>query len=730
MHKLIFMFNSVLLTLIVTHQWWFGLCVGIVIAGRELLITPCRRMAIGYVTVMIASIGYTVWLAHLPLLTSEGEQQLRGLIITQIQTQQPYFQQFVALQHLKPWVLSWYGKHLPLQLGECWYFKVHVKMPHPLRNPHQLFLHAIPLLPKLKGNVMTAERCNQQNFLQRIAAWRQKIDQEIIASRISDSAKQMVRALGIGRQDQLTSEQWRVLQRTGTAHLFAISGLHLTTMALLIYSLANLLGWVCPRLYLWLPRPKLNLLIASLFGIMYSLLVGFSLPIQRALVMLMGCALARFYEWRMTTWELLQCCILLFLFIQPSCALLPSFWLSFISVGILRYAFQRRVKPYPKFSQWWRGLWATWLGTLGLNILFFQQISLVAPLANAVAIPMVTLVVVPLILIGIGIVAIIPQISEICWWLGDWVMQALWLGLTKLAAIPWAAVSISHYYIMITILSMIGALLYLLPRYLVYCQWGWWLLLLGFCNKPPAIPAGEFMLELLDVGQGLAVVIRTQHHVLLYDTGPRYLNFDVGRTVIVPYLHWLAVKQIDRVIISHWDSDHSGGLLSIMAAIPTRQLLSSDAGHHALPLEYCQQGMEWYWDQVKFSFLYPSDQLLHLGNNSSCVLQIAAGQHKVLLPGDIEAFAEKVLLENDNQLPSQILIAPHHGSSTSSTMKFIRAVHPLWVLFPVGWQNRFHLPKPQVMERYRALPATILRTDEEGAIRFHISPTNIELLSF
>lgn len=729
MHKWILLVNSITLSYILTQNWYLWLIIGLGYTVICITLYPkITNILINFIAIL-CSFAYITLLSHPHSNLETGEYQVSG-IITQLQSQQTYFRRFTVLHDIQPWSLSWYGKGPPLQLGDCWVFKLKLKQQHRLQNPYQLFQNAMPIKPKYKASVIDARRCSRSGVIATLASWRGKIDHLIAASQLSIGAKRVVRSLGIGRQDQLQDSERYALQRTGTAHLFAISGLHLTTLALLIYSLATGLGWLYPNLYLSFPKPKFNLFIASFFAIIYSVLVGFSLPIQRALFMLLGFTIARIFDWRISAWKLLQLCIFIFLIFQPASVLLPSFWLSFVSVAILIYAFNNRVKLPRGIAQWWRAIWVAWLGTLGLNVLFFQQISVVAMLANAIAIPIVTLFIVPLILVGMCSIFVFPKIAMLCWWLANYMMQWLWFGLMKLADFPWSAVSISHYHTIIAIFIIAAALLYLLPRYLVYCVWGWGLLLMGLLNKPPEIPAGEFELHLLDVGQGLAALVKTQNHSLLYDTGPRYVNYDLGNAVVVPYLHWLNIRELDQIVVSHWDSDHSGGLKSILAAISTKQILSSDHGKQGVPVEYCLQGMQWQWDGVVFKFLYPDDQLLHLGNNSSCVLQVIAGNHSVLIPGDIEAFAEKVLLESPDQLKSQVLIAPHHGSKTSSTLKFIKAVSPSWVLFPVGWHNRFHLPKPQVLERYRMHGAKkMLRTDNDGAIRLRISGDAIRLVN-
>ena len=266
----------------------------------------------------------------------------------------------------------------------------------------------------------------------------------------------------------------------------------------------------------------------------------------------------------------------------------------------------------------------------------------------------------------------------------------------------------------------------LLPRYLPQQRWGYLLLLPVFLNKPPPLKSGEVDFTLLYVGQGLSAVVRTAEHLLVYDTGPKYLNYDTGKTVVNPFLHWLNVRSIDTLVVSHWDNDHSGGLSSIKNEFPIKTLYGS-AEKNGVTLEYCVSGLHWQWDGVDFRFLYPTNMLLNLSNNSSCVLQIQTGQTRLLIPGDIEAFAEDVMFEKSINIESQLLIAPHHGSKTSSTARFIETVKPDLVLFPVGFMNRFKLPNEQVLTRYEDLGIKGIRTDKKGAIHVIMTPEGYQV---
>lgn len=244
-------------------------------------------------------------------------------------------------------------------------------------------------------------------------------------------------------------------------------------------------------------------------------------------------------------------------------------------------------------------------------------------------------------------------------------------------------------------------------------------------SKPQS---GEMWLTLLDVGQGLSTVIQTQHHTLIFDTGPKLsANFDMGASVVVPFLRSANISRIDKLVVSHGDNDHIGGASAIIKQFPVAVIKTSVPDLLGSQAELCLRGQSWEWDGVNFKFLYPTNEFLNLGNDSSCVLQISNQQQTILLTGDIEKFAEKNLLSIDAaNLKSDILIAPHHGSKTSADLHFIKNVKPSYVLYATGYRNRYHFPHALVVERYTDLGVKQLNTVETGAIQFRIKQ-NAEL---
>jgi competence protein ComEC len=307
-----------------------------------------------------------------------------------------------------------------------------------------------------------------------------------------------------------------------------------------------------------------------------------------------------------------------------------------------------------------------------------------------------------------------------------WLLELLWGGLDRLAGLEFSMLVWPQPPLWSLLLAVTGIALLCVPRGVPGRWSGAFLLLpLVFVSRPlPA--AGEAWVALLDVGQGLAAVVRTATHTLVYDTGPAFgEDFDTGHAVVVPYLRYQGVRRVDRLVISHGDNDHIGGARSLLQSYPAADILTSVPGHFAgMQAEDCRRGRQWTWDGVKFAILHPAREDGHQGNDASCVLRIeVAGGQSLLLPGDIEGAGERALLHRyAGRLASTVLVVPHHGSNSSSSMAFISAVSPAVALFPAGYMNRYRFPRPQVVARYSAAGSRLLETGRAGAIEVKLSP--------
>jgi len=622
--------------------------------------------------------------------------------------------------------LSWYGNFpRDLQVGDRWRLQVRLKRPHGFMNPggfdyeRWLFVNRI----RATGYVRhAARRLDQASWRYAIDRGRQWLSLQLVKQiHTSDRSTGLIPALSVGDRREIGQDTWAVLRTTGTAHLLAISGMHIGLLAGLVYWLT---GWlwrvVAGRFLLWLPAPRAAAIMASLAALLYAAMAGFSIPTQRALVMLLVVMLA---VWRLRPLQpgrTLAWALLLVLLLDPLAVLSAGFWLSFGAVALILYAMTGQLGRAARPMQWLRiQLWIT-LGLLPLMLLLFQQISLVAPLANLVAIPVISLLVVPLVLVAtvcslfapVAAAGLLSLVSTLL----DWLMQ--WLA----ALADWP---LSHLQPVIPgdsslLLLMAGILLLLVPRGLPGRVLAPLLMLPALLGQFPRPVTGQAWLTLLDVGQGLAAVVQTRSHLLLFDTGPRFSrSFDTGRAVLVPWLQQAGYPRVDVLVMSHGDNDHIGGLPSVLARYPVTRMYTSVPGQIlADQVMLCQAGQHWQWDGVRFEFLGPSGPMAS-ENDAACVLRIAAGNQAALLPADIEKAGEQSLLQQEaEKLPALLLVAPHHGSLTSSTPAFVRAIHPQYVLYPVGYRNRYRFPRPEVVQRYAQLGAKQYLSQEQGALKF------------
>lgn len=624
--------------------------------------------------------------------------------------------------------LNWYRDYPPaLRAGDSWHLQVRLKPPRGFRNPGGFDYEAWLLQHRIRATGYV--RHSDQN--QRLATgWAYPLQRlrQAVRSRVSqvlgDSpVKGVLLALVIGDRSAITPEQWQTLQRTGTNHLMAISGLHIGLVAGLAFLLGQRLWRYSGQGMLWLPAPKAGAILALTAAAGYAALAGFSIPTQRALIMVAVVMLALLTSRPVIPTRTLAMALLLVLLFDPLAVLASGFWLSFAAVAIIFYGLSGRLGRLPRWYQGVRVQWWISVGLFPLVIVLFQRASLISPIANLLAVPLVSLIVVPLSLVGTLMLPISHGLGESALQLAAWLMHGVMLGLAWLAEWPlasWSGGASSNWQ---AVLAVCGVMLLLAPRGLPARSVGLLLLLPLVIGVPSSIPAGAARFTLLDVGQGLAAVVETRHHSLVFDTGPRFSpRFDTGEAVVLPYIRQRGLRRVDRLIISHGDTDHIGGAESVLAAIQVADISSSVpdklAPRAVIP---CRRGQHWEWDGVEFAMLHPAEGYTHRRNNASCVLKVTAGDHALLLTGDIEKAAERHLLQAGGaDLQADILVAPHHGSNTSSTRPFIRAVAPEYVLFPVGFRNRFKFPRQAVVQRYREQGVTMLDTASAGAISFQL----------
>ncbi len=648
--------------------------------------------------------------------------------------------------------LSWYHCQENLQPGQRWQLLVRLKRPHGFVNPSG-FDYALYLLSRgidASGYVRSPpiiispsdsrrlnpipinQRLPEVDYTGRLDRWRsdlvERLRLQLTASPKHPVASSLIAALLVGDKRGLDDDIWQTLRDTGTAHLFVISGLHIGMVAGFCYATVFWLGRLRPQF-----RFRHRQIAASLCAIIgsgiYAVLAGFGLPTQRAWVMVCALMLS-LIGWRsMTPSQRLWLAVAAVLIVEPLAVRQAGFWLSFGACAVLVYAFAGgigRVSPLRQL------LWAQVAIVLGLTpwlLQLFSQWPPLAPLVNLIAIPLVTLLL-PLLLLDVLMLALWPAV-------GSWLLIKLGKGFEwGWQGLDWAAQQISAVVVSAPIswwmllLALLGGLWLLLPP-AVPGRWIGtllWLPLLWPSSSAP--PEGGFRVTVLDVGQGLSVLVETRKHRLLYDTGPRYRSgFNAAEAAVVPFLHGQGIRQLDRLIVSHADSDHAGGQAVIERLLQVDQTLTGSQKITADQL--CQAGQQWRWDGVSFMFMHPDKPALTgldttNENNRSCVLKIDNGLQSVLLTGDIEARVEQQLVNRyGKQLRASTLVAAHHGSRSSTTDVLLQQVDPERVLISSGWRNRFGHPHPAVVQRIKRpnadqRPRILLNTATDGAIRIDI----------
>ncbi len=631
--------------------------------------------------------------------------------------------------------LNWYNNVSRLAVGERWQLLVRLKQPHGFMNPGGfdyegwLYRHGI----RATGYVREKgdnRKVGEAGPSYQVDRWRSLLSQKMDAALPQQEFRGIIKALAIGKQDEIGEAQWQIFLKTGTNHLVAISGLHVSMISGLAFLLWRWLWGRSARLTLRWPAQKAGAVAAIAAALLYSTLAGFSIPTQRTLIMIVVFMVALIVQRYRRPSDGLLLALLLVLLFDPMAVMDAGFWLSFGAVAFIFLGMGGRVGVHGLWWKWGRIHLLMAFALAPVTLLLFQKASLVSPLANFVAVPWVSLVVVPLVLLGSLLLMVAPVAGQLLLELANGCLELIWPFLHWCAALPASQIYHAFAADWVVIPATIGVVWLLAPR-------GWpgrWLggvwLAVAFLLPHPRPAPGEAWFTLLDVGQGLAAVVETENHLLLFDTGPRFSDtFDTGEAVVLPYLLQRGVARVDTLVISHGDNDHIGGAESLLEFFPVARLLTSVpdklAAHHPEP---CRAGQQWQWDGVEFTVLNPTNELARKENNNSCVLKVKTATGSLLLTGDIEKQAERLLIERDAaQLRADILVVPHHGSKTSSTEEFIAAVAPRWALFPVGYQNRFKFPRPEVVARYQEHQIGLLESSRLGAITFQLRREGISL---
>ncbi len=628
--------------------------------------------------------------------------------------------------------LFWYQhkKHFLLKPGQEWCLTVKLKKPHGYRNlggfDYDAWLFEQNI--RAKGYVVNGARnillaSSSQN--NPINNWINQVRQNIGEKWESFSSEWpllgVLLAFTVGLTSDITPEQWQVFTNTGTIHLISISGFHINLIAGMAYMLVNFFWRRIPLFCERFPAQRAAAIGAILAGIFYSLLAGNSIPTQRSLIMLTifmgGLLLQRqTHLWSSFCWS-----IFIIVLLDPFAPLNLSFWLTYSAVAIILYALIDKPIKKSSFKSSLKLQIQIFLGLVPFSLFWFSQVSVSSLWANLVAIPVTGFLVLPLALSAIFLAFIyfpwaiwLMKISH--WFLEELFLYLQWISQHYPFIFVWCLNKI-----WMLCLGVLGVLLLLAPK-------GWpgrWLGLLFwlplFFPLKNIISYGEANFTLLDVGQGLASVIQTKNHILIFDTGPKMNeNFDTGKAVVLPYLRNQHIQRIDALVISHKDLDHSGGLHSILKNIVVNKVWLNDP--RVLKRgKLCKPNISWKWDGVTFKFLTRGLDKFNNTNDTSCVLKISNEHHSILLPGDLEARSEKVLAyEYGNALKTDLLVAAHHGSKTSSSLKWLSMTKPKYVLFATGYLNRYHFPNPSIVTRYEQIDAQHWSTADCGMIQWKL----------
>ena len=634
--------------------------------------------------------------------------------------------------------LSWYDDYdggstgrRQLHAGQDWRLTLRVRAPRGLRNPggFDSEKHALAQRLTASGYVRNPESARLLSPAGGLQAWREATSARI-ATLVPVDASRFVRALALGDTRGLDDADWQVLRSNGLTHLVAISGFHVGLVAGFFALVASGIWWLWPTIGRRCPRP-LAAAIAGLAGAMlYAAVAGFALPTVRTVLMIAVVAGLRISRRNASTFDSLALAAMAILLVDPLAVLGAGFWLSFFGVAWLLWCLPGAIRRPVRDLVSAQGVAS--LGLLPLSVVLFGQASLVGPFANLLAVPWWSLVVVPLALLGTALETWQAGWGEWPWRLAAWCFQHSWTLFEALARSDVALWWLAEPRWFALPLALLGAFWLLLPRGLPGRSLAWllWLPLLWPSRNLP-VP-GEAELQVLDVGQGLSILVRTASHALLYDMGPAVPEgFDAGERVVLPALHALGVRRLDVAVVSHGDGDHAGGFEAVKRGLPVGEAFAPE-GAPVAGTQPCVAGREWQWDGVRFRFLHPPPYFPYLGNEASCVLRIETRHGVALLTGDIGEVVERDLVRRAALDPragvrADVVAIAHHGSASASDPAFVAATQAGLALVSTGHGNRFDHPREEVMARWHEAGADSRDTAGGGAITVRLVAGGIQV---
>lgn len=643
---------------------------------------------------------------------------------------------------------AWYGE-AQLAVGDAWQLKLTLRRPRGFVNPkgfdYAAWLIQQGFVASAYSGDMGAKRLAQNAAPN---SWVSEFNQ-VLADRLARTlvagspSAVFFEGLLLGRRDKVSADNWLVLQRTGTNHLFAISGLHIGLVALLGFGVVRYLLRVSPLRVPWSVTRHLPVLGAIVLASTYAVVSGLSLPTQRALIVVVLAASASLMSVQLSLWRLWTWALLIVLVSQPMASTSSGFWLSFSAVALLLWFFAGRSRHASSIMA--RGLAlikAQWVLAIGLALPLWWlglPVSLTGPWVNLIAVPLVSIVIVPGLLLWVALqltpfadqwLLLLASLFDACWQalsaVGQWDASLM----LPIEQGPWQ--------VAVAVLWGLSVVALLAPRAL-QLRWGasCLLVILAVANFQRLHNDTGFKVVVLDVGQGLAVVLTRGHHAIVFDTGMAFsAEFNAGSHIIAPYLvsHGLS---LEALIVSHGDLDHKGGAAALQARFTPQQVFAEDSVALGFPAVACSEQAPWQWHGVRLQFLWPESGSIdttnidttapYNDNNRSCVLLVEFGNTRFLLPGDIEAAAEAKLLAQ-GLTKVDVLVAPHHGSKTSSSQAFLAALQPAHIAVSAGYKSRYGHPHADVLERFEQVGAQVWATASHGAVSFYSDGDNIEVI--
>lgn len=618
--------------------------------------------------------------------------------------------------------VSWFKPEYIVRLGDVWRLELRLRRPRGSANPGGFDYEAWLLRERIAATAYVV--AGKRNFLLRTAEvgpvdrLRQRIVDRLKAGALGSEQAAVLAAITVGARHLVTKEQWDHYARTGTSHLMAISGLHVGMVAAMGYVLGIAISALLSRRA---NHHRFAMAFALGCALAYAVLSGMAIPARRATLMIGLAALAGLARRPLMPFGVLAVAAATIAVWDPLSTMTPGFKLSFAAVWVLIWIATRLPAGFNRPSylrQLTRVQFVLLFGLMPLTVVLFDRVALTAPLVNLAAVPLFSVVTVPSALAGILLDGAMRPAGDVLLWVSAASLRLVEGLISYASQLPYSAVTtseISGWYQLLLLTPFVWAILP--PGW--PCRRAAWLAAAAIVAWVPARPGNACVaLTVLDVGQGLAAVVETSEAVLLYDTGPAYRGGgSAADNVVLPFLTSRGIRSLDTLVISHLDLDHAGGFGDIQSALPVGSVFTGEPQAGA---RLCRAGHRWASGGVSLEFLHPPMAPDLEGNDASCVLRISAGEHVILLPGDIERGAERSLLQSGMLESATVVVAPHHGSATSSSQGFVKALAPALVVIPVGYGNRWNLPDPGVVTRWEAAGARVETTADSGAIRFEV----------